>query len=216
MSNTHFTVGDWLVDATANTIMRNSTLVQIAPRLVEMLVFFAKHAGEVVSRDMIVESVWNRDVVTDQAITQSICELRKHLRGGRRNSEAPIYIQTIPKRGYRLVADVHFETESPLTSPTAEVPHVTCEPHGNPPAEQVFSVIAPKNVAPLLVRVSSDHEDEIADKTTPSSVSTSQTSENSVAATHPSRQGTLGTCLAKIAKTLLLDDACLGFKKSMY
>ena len=39
MSNTHFTVGDWLVDATANTIMRNSTLVQIAPRLVDMLVF---------------------------------------------------------------------------------------------------------------------------------------------------------------------------------
>lgn len=65
------------------------------------LVFFARHSGEVLSRDELIDNVWTRSVVTNHVVTQSISELRKSLKDGDENS--PVYIATVPKRGYKLM-----------------------------------------------------------------------------------------------------------------
>lgn len=114
MRSKRIIIGDWTVTPAVNMIERGGRQITLAPRLIDLLVYLAGRPGEVVSRDTLVESVWDRSIVTDQAVTQSIFELRKHLRDGRPAKSAPEYIQTIPKRGYRLVADVR---EAPPVTP---------------------------------------------------------------------------------------------------
>ena len=65
----------------------------------DVLVCLAERAGEVVSRETLNEQVWGNLVVTDQAVTNCISELRHHLGDDR---AAHRVIETIPKRGYRL------------------------------------------------------------------------------------------------------------------
>lgn len=97
-------VGEYQVSGAANTIcLEGADPVKLPPRLIDTLLYFARHAGEVISRKELVENVWNRSVVTDQTVTQNIFELRKFLRGGRDRLHAQEYILTIPKRGYQLV-----------------------------------------------------------------------------------------------------------------
>ncbi len=119
MKNNQFTVGDWHVHAGTNTIERNGRSIHLPPRIVDLLSFLAENVGEVVSRDMLVNSVWkNCETISDQAITQCVSELRKFLRDNRPVADTPTYIQTVPKRGYRLVCPV---TTEPLAAEHAPV-----------------------------------------------------------------------------------------------
>jgi hypothetical protein len=69
----------------------------------EVLVLLAAHANEVVTRDQLIEAVWHRHVSADQLLNRAISELRRALEDQRHN---PTYIETIPKRGYRLLGEV--------------------------------------------------------------------------------------------------------------
>lgn len=96
-------IGDWLVFPAENTLRRDGSEVKVPPRLMDALIFFARHPDHVISRTELVAHLWNRSVVTDQTVTQNIFELRKALRDGLGRQEAPEYIATVPKRGYQLV-----------------------------------------------------------------------------------------------------------------
>lgn len=106
MESKFFVVGEWVANPRSNSIRRQSRRSVLPPRLMDLLVFLSQHPMEVVTRQEIIDSCWDRGVVTDQAITQSIFELRKYLRDSRTAQESPEYIKTVPKRGYRLVAEV--------------------------------------------------------------------------------------------------------------
>ena len=77
--------------------------VHLSPRCMEVLILLARRAGEVVSREDFNDAIWETEFVTDDALTRHISELRRVLGDDARD---PRYIETIPKRGYRLVADV--------------------------------------------------------------------------------------------------------------
>lgn len=101
-------IGDWSVFPAENTLRRDGSEVKVPPRLMDALIFFARHPDHVISRTELVAHLWNRSVVTDQTVTQNIFELRKALRDGRGRQEAPEYIATVPKRGYQLVVDAEL------------------------------------------------------------------------------------------------------------
>ena len=101
-------IGDWLVFPAENTLRRDRSEVKVPPRLMDALIFFARHPDHVISRTELVAHLWNRSVVTDQTVTQNIFELRKALRDGRGRQEAPEYIATVPKRGYQLVVEAEL------------------------------------------------------------------------------------------------------------
>ncbi len=101
-----FRVGDWWVQPSFNRISRGSTQVHLRPKLMDILLLLARHAGEVVSSDEIVAAVWARAYLAESVVTRSIAELREAL--GDRAAQ-PLYIETITKRGYRLVARVDGE-----------------------------------------------------------------------------------------------------------
>lgn len=99
----HFQVGYWLVDPRSGRLRRGDTEIRLEPKVMEVLVHLAQHPGEVVSRKSLEDRVWVGTVVGYDAISGSIIKLRKALGDDPRN---PRYIETISKKGYRLIARV--------------------------------------------------------------------------------------------------------------
>lgn len=111
-------VGDWAVLPAQNLLERDGNSIRIKPRTMDVLVYLANHAGEVVSADELINSVWKGQIVGDGTVYQNITQLRHALGGG---SKATHFIETIPKRGYRLVAPVTVsKPEQSDMAPAAE------------------------------------------------------------------------------------------------
>lgn len=98
-----FVVGDWEVFPLEGRIVRDGRSERLRPKAMDVLCLLAANPGEVVERDTILGEVWGRTAVTDEPLTATIGELRRVL-GDRRGDYR--YVETIPKRGYRLVAEV--------------------------------------------------------------------------------------------------------------
>ncbi len=96
-------VGDWLVDSALNEVRRGDEAIRLEPKAIEVLVYLAGKAGDVVGREALLSAVWPGVVVGDDALTQAIAKLRKALGD---EAHSPRYIETISKRGYRLLAPV--------------------------------------------------------------------------------------------------------------
>lgn len=105
-------VGEWLLDPATNEISRGSERVHLEPKTVDLLVALARRAGAVASREELLSQVWSGVVVGDDVLTQAVIKLRKALGDGE-----PGYIQTIPKRGYRLTAAVSWLDRAPGAAP---------------------------------------------------------------------------------------------------
>lgn len=98
-----FRVGDWDVHPLQGVIAQGGHRVHIEPKVMDVLVCLARHTGEVVTRDMLLDDVWKGVVVTDDVVTRCISELRTVLRDTGRDRR---FIRTIPKRGYSLLVPV--------------------------------------------------------------------------------------------------------------
>jgi serine/threonine-protein kinase len=96
-------VGEWHVQPALNQIRHADTVRHLEPQLINLLVFLASHDGRVVSKDQIIENVWQGRFIAEATLTRSIADLRRALGD---NTQNPHYIETIAKRGYRLVAPV--------------------------------------------------------------------------------------------------------------
>jgi adenylate cyclase len=103
------TVGQWHVDPAGNQLSRNGESTRLEPKAIEVLVYLARRAGQVVGREELLSAVWPGVIVGDDALTQAIIKLRKALGDDARQ---PTYIETISKRGYRLLAPVIAPTAS--------------------------------------------------------------------------------------------------------
>lgn len=104
-----FRLGVWLVEPRLNRLTRNGESIQIELKMMDVLVCLARNAGEVVTRGHLVDSVWDEGFVADNTITHAVAELRKAFGDSHRN---PTFIETIHRRGYRLIAPVQFDEAS--------------------------------------------------------------------------------------------------------
>lgn len=98
-----FQVGDWLVEPDLDRISRGDEQRTLRPRVMELLVYLAKQEGQMARSDALMNDLWRNRVVTDATLYNCIAELRHQLDGG---SDGPGSIQTIPKKGYRLLLPV--------------------------------------------------------------------------------------------------------------
>lgn len=107
-------VGEWTVWPTLNRIGRSEGSVDLEPKLMDLLVCLAESAGEVVTKEALLDRVWQVEHVSDGTLSHAIAELRRVLGDDARR---PSYIETIRKRGYRMVAPVRTEptTTEPVT-----------------------------------------------------------------------------------------------------
>lgn len=98
-----FRIAGWTVHPSINRMSLGSDSVRLEPKVMQVLAYLARRAGQTVTRDDLAGAVWVGTVVGDDAVTNTIIKLRKAFRDDSRSSKI---IETIPKRGYRLVAAV--------------------------------------------------------------------------------------------------------------
>lgn len=108
-----FRVGDWLVEPTLDQITRGGQTVKLEPRTTRVLQCLADHAGQVVSVEQLLETVWKDVVVGPESVYQAIGTLRRALGD---NSKEPVYIANVMRRGYRLVAHVALDGPAPASA----------------------------------------------------------------------------------------------------
>jgi DNA-binding winged helix-turn-helix (wHTH) protein/TolB-like protein len=106
---TKFRLADWEVCPSLNQVQRGDEVRRLEPKVMDLLVYLARHPGEVHSREHILQAVWPDAFVTDQVLTNAIAEIRKVLDD---IASAPTFIQTVPRRGYVLIAAVVQDAET--------------------------------------------------------------------------------------------------------
>ena len=111
-----FRTGKWLVQPEACRILSGNEELHLRPLMMTLLVTLAEHAGEVLSKERILELVWEASFVSESSLTREVAELRRIMGDDRKD---PQYIETIPKRGYRFIARV--EPAKRLTGPRMAV-----------------------------------------------------------------------------------------------
>jgi DNA-binding winged helix-turn-helix (wHTH) protein/tetratricopeptide (TPR) repeat protein len=105
-----FAFGPFRFDPERRILWRGDALVEIAPRALDLLAALVARAGDVVTKDELMRAVWPDTFVEEANLSVNVAALRKALGdapGGRS------YIQTVPRRGYRLVPPTAGEPRRP-------------------------------------------------------------------------------------------------------
>jgi DNA-binding winged helix-turn-helix (wHTH) protein/TolB-like protein len=95
--------GEFLLDETERCLLRKGEPVSLTPKAFDTLLVLVKRGGHVVEKDEMLKEVWPDTFVEEATLAQNIFTLRRALGQGK---EGDLYIETVPKRGYRFVADV--------------------------------------------------------------------------------------------------------------
>jgi TolB-like protein/DNA-binding winged helix-turn-helix (wHTH) protein/Tfp pilus assembly protein PilF len=112
-------IGDWLVDPRDDSLTRGAERVKIEPRTMRLLMRLAQSPGTVISQDELLESVWSGVVVGTASVYQSMSQLRKVLGDG---DDPPRYIETVARKGYRLIARVSVPSATATITRPAPAP----------------------------------------------------------------------------------------------
>ena len=97
-----FRLAEWSVRPAEGTASGAGTTVRLEPKVMDVLVYLATHAGRVVPKDELLGAVWPDTHVQDVVLARGISEARRLLGDDARR---PRFIETLPKRGYRLIAE---------------------------------------------------------------------------------------------------------------
>ena len=98
-----FRLGDWLVQPDQCRISTADRTVQVRAKVMDLLTYLAARPGEVVSKERLLDDLWGSQAVSESALTRTVTELRQALGD---SADAPHLLETIPKRGYRLIGSV--------------------------------------------------------------------------------------------------------------
>jgi DNA-binding winged helix-turn-helix (wHTH) protein/tetratricopeptide (TPR) repeat protein len=112
MLESDFRLGDFLVKPYANSVLGPEGEAHVEPKAMRVLSFLAARPGQVVTKQEILKEVWEGTFVSEEVLPNAIWELRKALGD---DAKRPRFIQTLPKKGYRLIAAVASTKEEEAT-----------------------------------------------------------------------------------------------------
>ncbi len=111
--------GPFRLDSVNQCLWRGETRITLTPKVFAVLRHLIDHPGRLVTQEELLEAVWPETYVQPEILRKYILELRKALGD---DPKTPRFIETLPKRGYRFLADLQEESFAPsLGSPTAPV-----------------------------------------------------------------------------------------------
>lgn len=115
-SSTGLRIGEWSVDSAAGELSGASGAVRVEPKVMDLLLLLASQPGQVVTRERIMDALWPGLVVGEDSLARTVSKLRQALGD---DAKSPRYVETISKRGYRLLAEVDVAMsagETPITA----------------------------------------------------------------------------------------------------
>jgi DNA-binding winged helix-turn-helix (wHTH) protein/TolB-like protein len=95
--------GDFRLDLAEKVLLRDGESVPITPKVFETLRVFVQHAGRLIEKDELMQKLWQDRFVEESNLTFNIKMLRRALGD---DAAKPLFIETVPKRGYRFIAEV--------------------------------------------------------------------------------------------------------------
>ena len=106
-----YSFGEFSLNVEDHTLSRNGENVPVTPKMFDLLFVLVQNPGKVLVKEFLLQSVWPDSFVEEGNITFNIRQLRKALKD---DAQAPAYIETIPRRGYRFLMPVEaFTTVTP-------------------------------------------------------------------------------------------------------
>lgn len=105
MAHRRLRIGEHVLDIGSLRLLDAPESQRLTPKAAAVLIELATRAGQTVGRNELLDAVWAGTCPTPDVLTQAITDLRRVLGD---ESQAPRYIETVPKLGYRLVAEVAF------------------------------------------------------------------------------------------------------------
>ena len=101
--NHFYRFGEFTIDADQKVLLREGKALLLAPKVVETLLTLVQNGGRILEKQELMARLWPDTFVEESNLTYTIVQLRKALGDDARH---PRYIETVPKRGYRFIADV--------------------------------------------------------------------------------------------------------------
>ena len=101
--NDLYEFGSFRLHPTQRLLLRAEEQIRLTPKIFDLLLFLVQRSGQLVKKDEIINHVWADTCVEEGNLTNNISILRKELGD---TGKDPKYIETVPKHGYRFVADV--------------------------------------------------------------------------------------------------------------
>jgi len=131
--------GPFLVDRASYRLLRDERVVDLTPKLLDLLLHLVEHAGMLVTKEQLLDALWPGANVTDNALAQAVSELRQALGD---DAGTPEYIKTVARRGYRFIARVDpiagappapvratpYEAQGPRSIAVLDFTNVTADP----------------------------------------------------------------------------------------
>jgi DNA-binding winged helix-turn-helix (wHTH) protein len=117
--------GPFRLDVGNHLLLRHDEVIQLKPKVIDTLVVLVEHRGRVLGKDELIARLWPDTNVEEANLSQNIYLLRKAL--GRGPDEQD-YIETVPKRGYRFVAEVRELNEVRNIDEPSGTAQITCGP----------------------------------------------------------------------------------------
>src|ERR1700734_277839 len=96
--------GEFELDSQSGKLLLNGQPVKIQPQPLRLLKLLIERSGETVTRDELRNHIWDSAtfVEFDQGLNYCILQIRRALND---NATNPVYVETLPKQGYRFIAD---------------------------------------------------------------------------------------------------------------
>ncbi len=108
------------LDPANQCLWRGESRIYMAPKVFDVLKYLVENAGRLVGQQELLEAVWPETYVQPEILRKYILEIRKALGDP---TDHPVFIETLPKRGYRFIAPVNETTPTDVKPwPPAELP----------------------------------------------------------------------------------------------
>ena len=111
----YWSFGAFRLDASTTCLWRDEQLLSLPPKPMAVLAYLVARAGQVVTKDELLEAVWPETVVSEGVLKTCLAQIRRVLG---ETAQAPQYIATVHRRGYRFMAPVTVQ-ELPVPTPEA-------------------------------------------------------------------------------------------------